>query len=100
MAMITRAQSSAVEKLNQPRKSGIFGQKSRFGAALRAALTELAPGDDAGAVLEELQVAAAREERTGELAAAYAEELSAAHGPLKTLPPVQRLEACLQAAWI
>jgi tetratricopeptide (TPR) repeat protein len=86
--------------LEQAYNSGLLGTIWDFGLALRDALTGLAENDDAAPVLEEVQAAAARDGRTAELAAAYAEQLSLPHSPLKMLPPVQRLEACLQAAWV
>ena len=100
MAMIPREQSSAGRDLEQAYNSAILGANWDFGLALRDALTGLTETEDAAPVLEELQVAAASDGRTAELAAAYAEQLSLPHTPLKMLPPVQRLEACLQAAWV
>src|SRR5450432_204242 len=100
MAMPSSEDLSAVETFNQAWKLGNLGQKSGWRAVLCEALTGLAETDDAALVLEELQAAAARESESAELAAAYAEELATPDGPLKGLPAVQRLEACLQAAWV
>jgi hypothetical protein len=100
MTMPTLEKSSTTEGLDQAWNSTVLGAAAELRAALREALTALTESDNAAPVLEELQAAAAREGRSSELAAAYAEQLSMALGPLKQLPPVQRLEACLQAAWV
>ncbi|HWZ92437.1 MAG TPA: hypothetical protein VNW92_26410 [Polyangiaceae bacterium] len=98
--MTSTEESSAVQNHNLPWESPLSSPNSGLRARLREALTGLTEADDAALVLEDLQAAAAEAGHTAELAAAYAEQLSSARSPLKTLLPVQRLEAYLQAAWV